>query len=315
MRKEFLIKKLVQKSISEAEVNELLILISADSTPPSDELMEQIWAAHTSPRKDENAAKERTWTRLESELGLEDEPSKRAVWLRALPRIAAAVVLLIIAGFALLHNYTGEELVQTSSDQRAIALEDGSSMLLNANSIATYSSPRRVSLQGEAYFDVEKKPSEEIFEVETKHALVEVLGTKFNVKSTKQYTSVYLEEGSVRLYFPDLDSTVLMEPGNLVLYQQETQALTLRKGETAQTHLGWREGVELLEDLKLKLVLAQMERLYDVQFEVKEESALDRIVTFPLPTSSLETAISLLESTLVDLQITQHHPRYIIQPK
>lgn len=276
--------------------------------------MERIWNVQQELEPASKDAKERVWLKLNQQI--KSEPSiKKPKQRILLLRIAAAVVVMLIAGFALFQHDAPEDVVRSGSEQRAIELSDGSSMLLNANSLATYVNPRKVSLDGEAYFDVQKKLSAQTFEVHTKHAMVEVLGTRFNVKSTDEYTSVYLEEGSVRLYCHEIDSVILMEPGDLVTYDKNTQVLTQLKDETAQTHIGWREGVTLLEDMKLRLVLEKIEEVYDIEFEVSESSNIQRIVTFPLPTSSLDTTISLLENTLIDLEISKDGNKYIVRPK
>lgn len=68
-------------------------------------------------------------------------------------------------------------------------LEDGSVVYLAQESTLKYpehfaEDKREVNLQGEAFFDVAKKP-EQAFTIETARVRVEVLGTAFNVRSNE----------------------------------------------------------------------------------------------------------------------------------
>src|SRR5579872_616700 len=83
---------------------------------------------------------------------------------------------------------------------KSVLLPDSSVVTLNANSTMripeqwTEASGRQVWLEGEAYFQVQKKPATaEKFVVHTKEVDVEVLGTKFNVNARRERAVVSLE--------------------------------------------------------------------------------------------------------------------------
>ena len=315
MRKEKLVEKLAKGQITGEEAQELLGLIQSDASAPSDELMLKIWKASQSQVQPAENAKKRVLRKVEKQLAVDEvatPPRKNRIW--KLTQVAAALALLVLASLPFLPIRSTENLIQTGQDEQInVALQDGSWMRLNENSLAQYSSARSVSLTGEAYFDVEKKPNATTFEVRTEHAILEVLGTRFNVKSTDEYTRVFLEEGVVRFYCPDLDSLILMEPGDLVYYEKASEQLTIRKNEIVQTHTGWREGVTILENVSLSQVLSEIEQMYAIEFEVGDQELLKRKMTFPLPTTSLDTAIALLENTLIDLNIIKNETHYLIE--
>ena len=85
-------------------------------------------------------------------------------------------------------------------------LEDGSVVYLAQESTLKYpehfaEDKREVNLQGEAFFDVAKKP-EQAFTIETARVRVEVLGTAFNVRSNEGLPfSLSVKRGKVK----DLD--------------------------------------------------------------------------------------------------------------
>src|SRR5690606_25243318 len=89
--------------------------------------------------------------------------------------------------------------------QYTLALHDGTKVYLNAASKLTYpvvfsSERRKVKLEGEAYFDVQKATSWP-FEVLTDGQRIEVVGTQFNVSaySDDRFVKTTLLNGSVKV--------------------------------------------------------------------------------------------------------------------
>lgn len=90
--------------------------------------------------------------------------------------------------------------IETADSYESIDLPDGSFVLLNKNSSIGYEKSfdeRKVTLNGEAFFSVEKGTNP--FVVVTEHGDVQVLGTEFNVKSDKENLEVEVEEGHVQM--------------------------------------------------------------------------------------------------------------------
>src|SRR3546814_2056524 len=108
-----------------------------------------------------------------------------------------------------------------SSDLRNVTLADGSVVTLNKNSELSYprrftGSSRTVSLQGEAFFDVETD-REKPFVISVNDVEVEVTGTSFNIKSREEVTEVIVESGSVRVRLGD--DAVALHPGEKAVSQ------------------------------------------------------------------------------------------------
>ena len=87
-----------------------------------------------------------------------------------------------------------------------LALSDGSKVTLNSESKLSYPSQfegqvRKVKLEGEAYFEIQKTADHKQFIVETDLQEIEVLGTKFNIKAfdfdDENFST--LAEGSVKV--------------------------------------------------------------------------------------------------------------------
>lgn len=173
---------------------------------------------------------------------------------------------------------------------------------------------REVWMDGEAFFEVAKKPkSGQRFRVKTKAVTIEVLGTSFNVNSHGDKTSIYLEEGEIKLHLLNLDTTILMKPGDLIIYKEnERKIINKHQVETAY-HTSWKNGVLMFNSSPLLEVLQKIEETYGVHFEVKDTVDNQRQINFPLPINRLETAISILNKTMVDLEIKKVGDKYIIE--
>lgn len=160
--------------------------------------------------------------------------------------------------------------------QRAhIVLPDGSKVWVNAGSTLSYPSvfdkERRVSLSGEAFFEVAK--AEIPFIVSAGKVEIRALGTQFNVFNyPTEKLSVALLEGSVRVYHPDKETKgVILQPnqqltetGNRFLIQSITAAPIL-----------WKEGLYAFNQSKLKEIIKKLELYYDVKIIVRDSSILN----------------------------------------
>ena len=128
---------------------------------------------------------------------------------------------------------------------KKLKLPDQSVVTLNANSSLEYSnewtsSVREVWLKGEAFFEVKHlaagdKPINESdrFIVHTSGADIDVLGTTFNVCDRHQKIKVMVETGRVRVQFKNNNgAAVMMEPGDLVHYDQQSKLVVKEKVAT-----------------------------------------------------------------------------------
>ncbi len=134
----------------------------------------------------------------------------RSRFKRAWQVAAAVVILLIITGILvrlLPINQTTQLVYQTGSgESKQILLPDQTSVWLNADSKLIYaknfkqSVKRIVTLEGEAFFDVQKDPGRP-FIIHTKALDIEVLGTTFNVRAYPRSatTSTTLISGAIQV--------------------------------------------------------------------------------------------------------------------
>lgn len=130
----------------------------------------------------------------------------------------AAAAVLIIAAFIGFYwvsvNTTPLLIAQSDSTISTVVLDDGTEVTLRPYSqlfeIAETDNERNYSLIGEAFFNVTSDPDRP-FNVEAGEGTITVLGTKFNLSTWADKTTIYLEEG--RVQFSSEEFSVILEPG------------------------------------------------------------------------------------------------------
>lgn len=166
-----------------------------------------------------------------------------------------------------------------------ITLSDGSRIWLNAESSITYpvafsQNERKVSITGEAYFEVatvRKEKNETVvkqpFIVESDDMTVTVLGTHFNVNTYKNEKDkkVTLLEGSVNVgNKTNAAKPVLLQPGEQAIVNKGK--MSLNHSPNLEEIMAWKNGMFIMHSTDLAALMRQLERWYDI--EVKLEGAL-----------------------------------------
>jgi transmembrane sensor len=165
--------------------------------------------------------------------------------------------------------------------QYQLSLPDGSQVWLNAESSITYPTmfaeterERRVTITGEAYFEVAKNKSKP-FRVDIGTATIEVLGTHFNVNAYKEEatTNTTLLEGSVRVSLSALRSplsnsvhtSLTLKPGQQGQLNPRTEKLSLAVNPDVEQAVAWKNGTFNFNKVTLPEAMRQIARWYDVQ--------------------------------------------------
>jgi len=200
-----------EQNAAQRQAMEWQARLSSDRLSAAQRLAFENWLTQSA----ENAAAWRAvndfWNGLDGvsldDLGIDAAPPK----IRALPPqrrywrtgLALAASVLLVAGllYPELDNYLADYRSATGQ-QRQVALEDGSTLLLNTASAVSvdYSSERRlVTLHsGEAFFTVAANPSRP-FIVQTDAGQVQALGTAFDVKWEDKTAGVTVFEHAVKV--------------------------------------------------------------------------------------------------------------------
>lgn len=140
---------------------------------------------------------------------------KEVVWWTWAQRVAAALFLPLLGAY-LIEHYAQTDTIQmlearTSPGMTAkVILPDSSIVHLNSDSRLRYPSSfrgeeeRKVELQGEAFFDVQKNPEQQFIVSTSREAQVRVFGTRFNVEAYSEDPdiTVTLVDGRVGFDYP-----------------------------------------------------------------------------------------------------------------
>lgn len=152
----------------------------------------------------------------------------------------------------------------------SIVLSDGTKVKINAQSSLEFpesfsNAERRVKLDGEAYFEVEKDPSKP-FIVEVNGVEVEVLGTKFNINSYEKEVKTTLAEGSVKVVAGD--EMIRLKPGEQSVF---VDSKIIKKNVDIEYYLSWVNNEFVFKRDNLRSILKEISRWYGVELKLTEE--------------------------------------------
>jgi len=215
-----------------------------------------------------------------------DANSLSLVW-----KIAASVVILLTASFATYR--LSEVTVQVERGvSETVQLPDGSQVQLNADSRLNYNTltwiaSRSVSLEGEAFFDVQKG---EKFTVNSNLGSTQVMGTSFNIFARDDQYIVKCFSGKVGVS-AKINEVIKLSPGKgvRILSGQPVSAFDFDKDGSND----WRKGKYYFDNARLKEVLATLSRQYNVEVNYPFKYEKLRYTGY-FDNSDLEKALKLI---------------------
>ena len=186
--------------------------------------------------------------------------------------IAAVIAVLLAIGITL----DSKTLDAPYGEHATYELADGTTLLLNSGTRVRMApdfgtGSRNVEImRGEVLFDVE--PGTIPFRVKTPHGLVEVLGTKFNVRywptDAESATAVAVESGNVRFTDTAGQHQFTLGPGDVVKLDSKGQVVMHPSATDADNQLSWVNRSFKFSDHPTGDILEELERRYDVNVQV-----------------------------------------------
>jgi ferric-dicitrate binding protein FerR (iron transport regulator) len=219
-------------------------------------------------------------------------------------KVAAAVLFVVGAAYLYKNQISGNEHLETIASEAGIhktfSLNDGSLITLNRSSQLTFpenfdKNIRKASLEGEAFFEIARDESRP-FLVNTSLATVEVLGTSFNIRSqtSENVFEVYVKTGKVRVRINSTGEALVLLPGEQVVYQKDTEKI-VHSQNVASAALAWKEGVALFKEKTFSEIFSGMERMYDVEIDIKNSRLLSCKFTLTAERGKLNEAFSAIK--------------------
>lgn len=224
-----------------------------------------------------------------------------------LTRVAAVLIIGLAVSY-LLRPGTPDTIKDVQflaeAEKQSLELPDGSSIDLQQGGNITYPAnfeeDRTIALQGVAFFDV-AKDTVHPFTIKTDRLLVTVTGTSFYVDQNKE--AVGVSTGSVSVEDRRTGQTILLSPGQSVVYDGESQALSSIT-PTEENQLFWKTGTLSFKDQRLDTVLTALGSAYGANIEFDVEALRKCRFTGRFKEMSLATAIGELATSL-SLEISE----------
>lgn len=263
------------------------------------------------------------WINIEKQITTNSSTSVRLLsmtpkfkWLS----IAAIGLLTILAGgviYQQLSKQLDEPLI-VQADERSSTqhmLPDGSIIWINQGSQISYDPEfirREISLEGEAFFDVEKDPDRP-FIVLAGESKTTVLGTRFNLKVNQNEGSVdlFVEEGRVAFSAQNRTTeATIVQLGQAASLDSESLAIVkIPKGDKNQ--MSWKSKQLHFDHLELGYVIQTLEDYFGIDMEVSHPGIMncDFKSTFINPT--IQEVLQTIEFSL-NAKIEQNNQTYLI---
>lgn len=172
------------------------------------------------------------------------------------------------------NQVTLNEITVPYGKKTTIILADGTKVWLNAGSHFAFPQKfdreeREVFLEGEGYFEVAKNKNKP-FIVSTQNIDVKVFGTKFNLSAyqSDNFCETVLLEGSVSVQSKGklFNKKTTLAPNQKAIYLSDKKELIRSAAPDAEMQISWINGWYQFSNENLILVMAKLERYYNVKF-------------------------------------------------
>lgn len=194
-------------------------------------------------------------------------------------------------------------LTTPKGNQYHLTLPDGTRVWLNAASSITFPAAfsgkqRKVTISGEAYFEVAKN-EQQPFVVQQGNMAVQVLGTNFDVNGYGDEAAVKttLLEGKVRV--EEGSGSSLLAPGQQAVIGKGgagAGTILIVNDPDLETVMAWKNGSFAFRNAGIEAIMQQVERWYDVQVVYEAKISTHFVADIPRD-APLSQLLKLLEET------------------
>jgi transmembrane sensor len=253
----------------------------------------------------------KAWDKLHTRLENEKLIPARILKTRLIPNLVkiAAVVLILLGVSAVIflnvQRKPAQEMVQinTGNEDNTLikTLTDGSVIYIAQNSLFSFpaifeNDSRNVELKGEAFFDITPNPDKP-FIIETDEALIQVLGTAFNVKTQNgEAFELVVDRGKVKV-------TLKKDPTHIVFVAAGEKITTVKnslvksKNVTSQANT-WYKNRMHFKDETLQNIISVLNRNFNTTFVIAEKETANRKLTVTFHNETVGTMTELICVTL-----------------
>ncbi len=244
---------------------------------------------------------EEDWKKVRGGMGFEKQRSMRRLW-----QTAAAIIMLLGVGFLtqkLVFPSPDMLAVQSGNHMKEVVLPDGSLVTLNKEAELIYPEKfnrrkRELKLVGEAFFEVVSNPAKEFIVDVDQKALVQVLGTSFNISPGENGESISVQVIEGRVAF----SSSLKGSDEVILVKDEQATLSagaiIRVDTVDRNFISWKTGRLFFLHENIREVLSQIEAHYQIEMVLHESVPGDLTFTSTLDNQDIESVLDEIAMVL-----------------
>lgn len=290
-----------EKEIAVSEENSILI-----------EKMKKQWTALGEYQEPKAPDTRKAWDKLHARLENEKLIPARVLKAKLMPGLLkVAAVALILLGVSAVIYFSAQkpatELVHINTSNEANTLiktlTDGSVIYIAQNSLFSFpqkfdENSRNVELRGEAFFDIMPNP-EKPFIIETDEALIQVLGTAFNVKTQNgDDFELFVDRGKVKVTLKkDPSHSEFVVAGEKITTSKNN---LVKSKHVPGKHSWWYKQRMHFKDEPLQNIISVLNRNFNTTFVLAEKETGARKLTV---TFNNETAGRMTELICVALNL------------
>lgn len=274
------------------------------------------------------------WEKIRPELKkLEPAVNRKNVWNSGFFRIttlrvAASLLFAVMLGSA--GFYLGFRQHKTavfteviSNDRHAVngvTLPDGTHVTLNNNSKLTFpkefsGSFREVSIEGEAFFEVEPDPSHP-FIISAGKARIKVLGTSFNVNARPgvETVEVVVETGKVHLSCQEAVeqpcTDLILSGGEKGTLFNKTDQLVKSVNDNPNV-MSWKTHDLVFNQTKLSEVVRNLEQVYHAEIQLSDPLLGDLVLTAHFDNQTIDFILEVIRLTF-NMELSAQNGQYFL---
>jgi transmembrane sensor len=200
-------------------------------------------------------------------------------------------------------------------EQFPLVLADGTKVWLNSSSAITYpvtfnGKERRVSITGEAYFEVVHNAAQP-FRVTVSGQTVEDIGTEFNINAYDDEPAIKttLITGSARV--TKGSHKAILKPGQATITKLRQDDILVEDADVEEAS-AWKNGQTLFDDEDIQSIMRQVSRWYDVDVVYEGKIPNRRFAGGISRKSNLSSLLKVLEANKI--HCTVENQKIIIKP-
>lgn len=221
---------------------------------------------------------------------------RRTISLKSISWAAAAILVVGVVLYRVAIPGYSEEVFAENGNMEVV-LPDDTHVTLHKGAKLAYNKTftgkeRKVSLEGEAFFKVHRD-EQHPFVIDAQAARVQVLGTAFDLKCSKDAASVAVVEGKVKFSAGDDKNTfVVLTKGQKAQLNNDKMVSSAIEDEN---FLYWKTGIISYNERELQAVVAQLSEIFEKDIVLAGTMSADQsnqLITVSFNGQGLESILS-----------------------